>query len=461
MKLSDSKSLWNRVFEIYRSQIDPSWYDFMLQNLSFSAAYGDTIYLICPTDFIRQSVENKDLGGLKNILQNDLGYKDHDFKLILSEDEIEDKTFNEIQNQNRQLTSYRKEYTFENFVQGNSNQLAYAASLSVAELPAIESPVAYNPLFIYGGVGLGKTHLMHAIANKIDDKNKNYKIEYVSSETFTNELIEAIRENTNEEFRNKYRSLDVILIDDIQFLAGKEGTQEEFFHTFNALHSLRKQIIISSDKPPKEIATLEDRLRSRFEQGLIVDIQPPDFETRVAILKNKAQSLKKQYMEKNTSIITWNMDMPSEAYNIIAKNIKSNIRELEGALNKVYAYASLMNIDITLDMVKNCLKDIVDIEQRAVDAKFIMEVVGKEYGVKVEQLTGKKRTQSIAYPRQIAMYLTRELTELSLPKIGEEFNRDHTTVIHACEKISEELQGGDSKLEEKIDRIKNIILGES
>ncbi|XZI54782.1 chromosomal replication initiator protein DnaA [Clostridium perfringens] len=315
-------------------------------------------------------------------------------------------------------------YTFQSFVIGNSNRFAHAASLAVAESPA----KAYNPLFIYGGVGLGKTHLMHAIGHYILQENPKAKVVYVSSEKFTNELINAIKDDKNEEFRNKYRKVDVLLIDDIQFIAGKERTQEEFFHTFNALHEENKQIILSSDRPPKEIPTLEDRLRSRFEWGLIADIQPPDFETRMAILKKKAD--------------VEGLNVPNEVMVYIATKIKSNIRELEGALIRIIAYSSLTNRDVSVDLASEALKDIISNKASApVTVKTIQESVANYYNLRIEDLKSQRRTRNIAYPRQIAMYLSRKLTDMSLPKIGEEFGgRDHTTVIHAYEKISENLK---------------------
>ena len=315
-------------------------------------------------------------------------------------------------------------YPFQSFVIGNSNRFAHAASLAVAESPA----KAYNPLFIYGGVGLGKTHLMHAIGHYILQENPKAKVVYVSSEKFTNELINAIKDDKNEEFRNKYRKVDVLLIDDIQFIAGKERTQEEFFHTFNALHEENKQIILSSDRPPKEIPTLEDRLRSRFEWGLIADIQPPDFETRMAILKKKAD--------------VEGLSVPNEVMVYIATKIKSNIRELEGALIRIIAYSSLTNRDVSVDLASEALKDIISNKESApVTVKTIQESVANYYNLRIEDLKSQRRTRNIAYPRQIAMYLSRKLTDMSLPKIGEEFGgRDHTTVIHAYEKISENLK---------------------
>ncbi len=333
------------------------------------------------------------------------------------------------------LTNLNPKYTFDTFVIGNSNRFAHAASVAVAESPS----KAYNPLFIYGGVGLGKTHLMHAIGDYILQNSPKTKVVYVSSETFTNELINSIRDDRNVEFRNRYRTMDVLLIDDIQFIAGKERTQEEFFHTFNTLHESNKQIIISSDRPPKEIPTLEDRLRSRFEWGLIADIQPPDLETRIAILRKKAQ------ME--------NIEIPNEIMVHIAKKIKSNIRELEGALIRIIAYSSLTNKEITVELASEALKELFSTEARQLNVDLIKETISDQFNIKMEDFNSKKRTRAISYPRQIAMYLTRELTDLSLPKIGEEFGgRDHTTVMHAHNKISEDIET-DPDIKQKIEKI--------
>ncbi len=330
-------------------------------------------------------------------------------------------------------------YTFDTFVIGHSNRFAHAASVAVAETPA----KAYNPLFIYGGVGLGKTHLMHAIGQHISQVDPEKQIVYISSETFTNELINSIKDDKNVEFRNKYRNIDILLIDDIQFIAGKERTQEEFFHTFNALYNSNKQIILSSDRPPKEIPTLEDRLRSRFEWGLIADIQAPDYETRIAILRKKAQ------IEE--------IEVPDDVMLFIAKKIKSNIRELEGALIRILAYSSLTNSPINIELASEALKEIFSSKPRELNIDYIKEVVANKFNIKIEDLTSKKRTRIIAYPRQIAMYLSRDLTDLSLPKIGNEFGgRDHTTVMHACDKVSTDIKN-DPTLKDKIDSIVNEL----
>ena len=311
-------------------------------------------------------------------------------------------------------------YVFETFVIGNSNRFAHAAAQAVANDPAH----AYNPLFLYGGVGLGKTHLMHAIGNRIKQNNPSMKVLYTSSEKFTNEIINSIQNKTTEAFRQKYRNIDCLIIDDIQFLKGKEQTQVEFFHTFNALKDADKQIIISSDRPPREIETLEDRLRSRFDQGLTADIQTPDLETRMAILRTKAASD--------------NIVLPTEVITLLATNIATNIREIEGAYNTRVAYSSLMHMPITVEIAQKVLSDMGNgIKTRTLTYEGIIKVVADHYNVKQDELFNKKRTQNIAFPRQVAMYLCRELADLSYPRIGELFGgRDHTTVIHAYEKIS-------------------------
>ena len=313
-------------------------------------------------------------------------------------------------------------YVFETFVIGNSNRFAHAAAQAVANDPAH----AYNPLFLYGGVGLGKTHLMHAIGNRIKQNNPSMKVLYTSSEKFTNEIINSIQNKTTEAFRQKYRNIDCLIIDDIQFLKGKEQTQVEFFHTFNALKDADKQIIISSDRPPREIETLEDRLRSRFDQGLTADIQTPDLETRMAILRTKAASD--------------NINLPTDVITLLATNIATNIREIDGAYNKIVAYTSLMHMPITVETAQKVLADMgndIKLKSKTITFEGIIKVIADHYNVKQDELFNKKRTQNIAFPRQVAMYLCRELADLSYPRIGELFGgRDHTTVIHAYEKIS-------------------------
>ena len=317
-------------------------------------------------------------------------------------------------------SNLNSKFVFETFVIGNSNRFAHAAAQAVANNPAH----AYNPLFLYGGVGLGKTHLMHAIGNRIKQNNPSMKVLYTTSEKFTNEIINSIQNKTTEAFRQKYRNIDCLIIDDIQFLKGKEQTQVEFFHTFNALKDANKQIIISSDRPPREIETLEDRLRSRFDQGLTADIQPPDLETRMAILRTKAASD--------------NIQMPNDVITLLATNIATNIREIEGAYTKIVAYTSLMDMPITVETAQKVLTDMGNsIKTRTITFEGITKVVAEHYNIKQDELFNKKRTQNIAHPRQVAMYLCCELADLSYPKIGELFGgRDHTTVIHAYEKIS-------------------------
>ncbi len=309
-------------------------------------------------------------------------------------------------------------YTFESFVVGASNQFAHAACLRVAEAPAS----AYNPLFIYGGVGLGKTHLLNAIGNHIAERT-DLRIAYVTTEQFTNEVINSIRYDKMVDLRKKYRNIDMLLVDDVQFLAGKERTQEEFFHTFNTLYEARKQIVLSSDRSPKEIANTEERLHSRFGWGLIADLQPPDVETRIAILRKKSEDEK--------------ISLPDEVVQFLAENLKSNIRELEGSLVRIGAYSSLTGQPLTMDMAKNVLRDIIVDKKKVVTMDDIQEVVASRYHVKIGELKSRRRSKTLVYPRQIAMYLCRQLTDASFPEIGRHFGgKDHTTIIHACKQIS-------------------------
>ena len=339
---------------------------------------------------------------------------------------------------------FNPRFNFENFVVGNSNKYAHAAALAVAESPS----EAYNPLFIYGGSGLGKTHLMHAIGIYLLENNPKLNVLYVSSEMFTNELIKALNTHKMNEFKSKYRKADVLLIDDIQFLEGKESTQEEFFHTFNSLYDSNKQIIISSDKAPNKLVNLEERLRSRFQWNLIADIQPADYETRVAIILKKAE---------NMGI---NTDENPEIYDVacmIAEKIKDNIRELEGALIRVVSFSQLLNEKLDKNFTKRTLKDIFSNVERTVTPEKIKKTVCKYYGIKITDIESSKKTNNIAFPRQIAMYLIREMTDYSLPKIGQFFGGKHyTTVLYACEKIDDELSM-DKNLREVIENIKEEI----
>ena len=433
----DAASLWEKILNVYKTHITKQFYESFFSSIEPVTVRKNKLILLAPNYFIKEVIENNHLNTLHNIAK-DVSSTSYEIQIILDLEEITDMYLDSDSDNGKDIRSYslNPKYTFDTFVIGNSNRFAHAACVAVAESPA----KAYNPLFIYGGVGLGKTHLMHAIGHYIVSNNKISKILYLSSETFSNALINSIKDDKNEAFRNKYRNVDVILVDDIQFIAGKERTQEEFFHTFNALHDANKQIIISSDRTPKEIPTLEDRLRSRFEMGLIADIQPPDFETRIAILRKKAQ--------------VENRDIPNEVMVHIAKNIKSNIRELEGALVRVIAYSDLTKEEITYELACEALKDIFQSSaNNELNSLVIKEKVAQIFSVKMEDFQSKKRTRAIAYPRQIAMYLCRELTDMSLPKIGEEFGgRDHTTVIHACDKVASDIEK-DEDIKNKINRI--------
>ena len=424
--------IWQDVLQLLQSKISRPSFETWLKSTKAASITEDTITVCAPNKFTREWLENRYTQLIAAAVLECIGRK-VDVRFITEESLESDLP--PAPAPARRIppapppvatggSMLNPKYTFDTFVIGVTNRFAHAASLAVAEAPA----KSYNPLFLYGGVGLGKTHLMHAIGHYIMEHNPSARVLYISSEKFTNEFINAIRDNRGESFRNKYRNIDILLIDDIQFLAGKEQTQEEFFHTFNALHEERKQIVISSDRPPKEIPTLEERLRSRFEWGLITDIQPPDLETRIAILRKKAKAE--------------NLDIPNEAMMYIANQIDSNIRELEGALIRVVAYSSLINQDITVHLAAEALKDIIpNSRNRALTIQDIQQHVGEFYGMKIEDFKARKRTKSVAFPRQVAMYLSRELTDYSLPKIGEAFGgRDHTTVIHAHEKISQMLQ---------------------
>lgn len=443
-QLSD---LWDKTTNIIKSEFTEVGFNTWIKPIKPIKISQNTLYLSVQNEFIKGTLETR----YKDLIANAVklvSSKKYEICIVLPTDDMF-SSINPSPNEGQSNTFIKDEipsttlnpkYVFESFVVGNSNRFAHAASLAVAEAPA----KAYNPLFLYGGVGLGKTHLMHAIGHYISDNNPSKKIEYVTSEKFTNELINSIKDDKNVEFRNKYRNVDVLLIDDIQFIAGKERTQEEFFHTFNTLHEANKQIIISSDRPPKEIPTLEERLRSRFEWGLIADIQPPDFETRIAILKKKAD------LE--------NLDIPNEVMVYIANKIVANIRELEGALIRIVAYSSLTNAEITVDLASEALKDIISNKtSKQITINLIQETVGNFYNLRLDDFKSKRRTKNVAYPRQIAMYIARKLTDLSLPKIGEEFGgRDHTTVIHAYEKISDLLEK-DESLKETIDELTKRI----
>ncbi len=428
---ADYQMIWDAALNALESQLSKPSFETWILSLEPVALQQDTLILRVANVFNRDWLQNQYASIITDCLQATSGrplgirfvlpYED----LASLQEEIEQVTLPTEKNDNEDCPEYNlnPKYTFSSFVIGESNRFAHAASLAVAEAPA----KAYNPLFIYGGVGLGKTHLMHAIGHYVLEHYPHLKVVYLSCEKFTNQFISAIQYKRSEEFRNRYRNVDLLMVDDIQFLAGKEQTQEEFFHTFNALHEANKQIILSSDRPPREIATLEERLRSRFEWGLITDIQQPDLETRTAILRKKAEQE--------------NLKVDNDVLLHLANRINSNIRELEGALTRIFAYASFTSRPITVELVDEVLKDTLAGEvKKEITVEAIQNLVSQHFGIRLSDMKAKKRTRAIAYPRQIAMYLCRQLTDHSLPRLGEAFGgRDHTTVLHACEKIEKEI----------------------
>ena len=415
-----------------------------------------TVYIVVPLKAFIDVITKKYLLYLKVCIAEITGFE-YEIELVSAEDylpnELEEETSSKSKNKTNiyEQANLNPKYTFDTFVVGSNNNFAHAASVAVAESPG----EIYNPLFLYGGVGLGKTHLMHSIAHFILEQDPSKKVLYVTSETFTNELIDALmsgktsggNETAMTAFREKYRNIDVLLIDDVQFIIGKESTQEEFFHTFNHLHVSGKQIIISSDKPPKDIETLEARLRTRFEWGLIADISSPDYETRMAILRKKeeADGLKRYHI-------------PNEVMQYIASNVKSNIRELEGSLNKLIALHKLKNEEINIMLAAEALKDIIaPNESRQITPELIIEIVSEHFSIPVQDLRGGKRNANIAIPRQIAMYLCREMTDTPLKSIGIMLGgRDHSTVSHGVEKVAEEIKMNEA-LNNTIDIIKKKI----
>lgn len=417
-------TIWGKTVNELKTKLNSQSYETWIMTMKPVSIRNNVFYIIVQDHFSRDWLNNSYAPLFKDIISK-IDNSVMDVQFVMQDEIIQDNTEVKYRKAIYELknTPLNHKYTFDNFVVGDSNRFAHAACLAVADSPA----KAYNPLFIYGGVGLGKTHLMHAIGHFISETNK-LQVAYVTSEKFTNDLISAIREEKTVEFKEKYRNIDTLLIDDIQFLAGKERTQEEFFHTFNTLYEASKQIIISSDRPPKEIPTLEDRLRSRFEWGLITDIQPPDYETRIAILQKKAN------ME--------NYNVQDDVITFIADNINSNIRELEGALIRVAAYSSFTNQTIDKATAKEVLKDILpDNKPVEITVQLIQQKVANFFGIKIEDLKSKKRHRAVSLPRQIAMYLCRELTDYSLPKVGDFFGgRDHTTVLHAQDKVAKEIQ---------------------
>lgn len=448
------KENWDKILLTLKEEHEISniSYSTWLEPLKPHSFKDNTVTIIVPEQTFLQYV-NKKYGFLLKVTISEFLEKECevDFKVKEQIVETEEPSAPQLIKNNKvsvspdviQSANLNPKYTFDTFVVGGNNNLAHAAALAVAESPG----EIYNPLFIYGGVGLGKTHLMHAIAHFILKNNAKSKILYVTSETFTNELIDAIRNKNNittTEFREKYRNNDVLLIDDIQFIIGKESTQEEFFHTFNTLYESKKQIIISSDKPPKEIETLEERLRSRFEWGLTVDIQSPDYETRMAILR------KKEEMEG------YNID--NEVIKYIATNIKSNIRELEGALNKLLAYSNLEHKQITMEVAIEELQNIISPDKpKEITPQLIIDVVCEHFGITLDQIKSKSRSNDIAKPRQIAMYLSKNMTDASLDSIGSLLGgRDHSTIIHGINKITDEYESNEN-IHNSIDTIKKKI----
>ena len=425
--------VWQEALTRIESQLSKPSFEAFLKAMQPLALEQDVFVFSVPSAFAKEWLEGRYRGLIAETLREVLT-RGVDVRFVINEGEQNGQSVRSAPTQPsarsemaagvavepRHLTG---KYTFDTFVVGAGNRFAHAAAKAVAEAPAR----AYNPLFIYGGVGLGKTHLLQAIGHHVLTRSPAARVMYVSSERFTNDLINAIRDDKMVEFRQRYRNVDVLAIDDIQFLAGKERTQEEFFHTFNTLHESSRQLIISSDRAPREIPTLEDRLRSRFEWGLIADIQPPDYETRVAILRKKA--------EKDHIVV------PDEVAQYIAQRISSNIRELEGALSRLRAHAEMARTPISVDLAAEVLKELLpQARVRPVTIPAIQRAVAEFFGIRIEEMKAKRRTKGVAFPRQVAMYLCRELTDASLPRIGEEFGgRDHTTVMHACDRVKHAL----------------------
>ena len=447
----EKEELLSKIKEALKPELTQISYETWILPLGIRSIDGNNIIFTAVSEYQQDFIENK----YRSLMFNTLRYitnREWDFSVINLEEEKKKnsnvnstpdfKDTSDISNSeiSTNQSTLNPKYTFETFVIGNNNRFAHAAALAVGNEPAN----SYNPLFIYGGVGLGKTHLMHAIGNRIIENNRNANVLYVTSEKFTNQLINAIKDNKNETFRNKYRTIDVLLIDDIQFIAGKERIQEEFFHTFNTLYEDRKQIIISSDKPPRDIPFLEDRLKSRFEWGLLADISCPDYETRLAILRKKSQ---------DESIVIDDFILSD-----IANKIDSNIRELEGVFNKIVARASLTHSPITIELSENIINEIKYESEKVISCDFIKETVAKYFSINKDDLSGNKRSNDIAFPRQIAMFLCRDIASMSYPQIGIDFGgRDHSTVMHACKKIEKEIkEKNNTKL--IVDSVKNIIV---
>lgn len=445
-------NIWEKVKSELKQELSEQNIKIWIEPIIFEKKSDNTIYLEAPNKFIidwfndnYKKIVTEIINNLENNKVNiiiNVNNKLHNStkKELLNIDEIEIyNTKNKKSINHNHISNINSKYTFDTFVSGPSNQFAHAAALAVASNPA----TTYNPLFIYGGVGLGKTHIIHSIGNKILKEKSNYKVSYYSSEKFTNELINSLRHGKMDEFRNKFRSIDVLLIDDIQFIAGKKSTQEEFFHTFNSLYETHKQIVVTSDKFPKEMPDLEERLRSRFEWGLIADIQEPDFETKQAILKMKSEYLQ--------------IDLPEDVLNFLASSITSNVRELEGYLIRLGAYSSLTAVNINLEMAREVLKNIISENSKEITVDKIIKQVSDHYEIKISDLKSQKRLKNIVLPRQVAMYISRNLTELSYPEIGDKFGgKDHSTIIHAIKKIDEKMNN-DMSVKLTVEKLMNKL----
>ena len=449
--MSEISEKWELIKDTVRNEYELSdiSFDTWIKPLRFYDVCDNTVVIMIPSEASHAlNYINTRYKSYFKVTISEIMNHEYDVVFKLEKDvEVSSKEnssiISNVYNINYETANLNPKYKFNSFVVGSNNKMAHSASLAVAESPG----TAYNPLFIYGGPGLGKTHLMHAIGHFILEQNPNMKVLYVTSEQFTNEVIESIRSGNASDItklREKYRTVDVLMVDDVQFIIGKDATQEEFFHTFNALHSSGKQIVISSDKPPKKMETLDERFRSRFEWGLCTDIQPPDYETRMAILMKNVENCDR--------------DIDKEIIEYIATNIKSNIRELEGALNKILAFAKLNNVDLTLKSAEEALRDVIYPDKpREITPSYIINVVSEHFGIKVEDIISKKRNAEIALPRQIAMYLCREMTDISLNEIGSFVgNRDHTTVMHGSSKIAEDIKKNPD-LAAKVDIIRKKI----
>lgn len=421
---NDLNELWIKVKNLLKEETTIITYQTWIQPLELKSINNNIVTLIASNSFQKDTIETRYLDLLTNTFNFVTNKKCNVLIKLKNEEDNEIKPISIVSNNRSIINSGLKlKYTFDTFVVGNNNKFAQAAAMGVADNPGSK----YNPFFIYGGVGLGKTHLMHAIGNQILLSNPTANILYVTSENFTNQLINALRDQSTEKFREKYRNIDVLLIDDIQFIANKKSTQEEFFHTFNTLYESGKQIVLSSDKPPKDIELLEDRLKSRFDWGLIADISNPDFETRLAILRKKT--------------LIDNIIIDDELLSTIATRVDTNIRDLEGTLNKLIAKASLTHSPITMEMAEKAINDIVAKQDKVISSEYIQDVVGKYFSVSPSDLRGSKRSSDVTFPRQIAMYLCRNIAQMSLPQIGNDFGkRDHTTVMHSCNKIENEIK---------------------